>query len=207
MFTGLVVAQGKVKRIRDRAGGMELEIEAPKVARELDAGDSVAVNGACLTATSAGRRRFLVELMPETVARSTFARIERGANVNLELPLRLSERLGGHLVQGHVDGVARVVRSEEDDGARRVWLSADEDIVRYVVGKGSVSLDGVSLTVVEAGRSTFQVALIPHTLGATTLGRLEVGSEVNVEVDILAKYVERFTSRATIAGAHGGEGR
>jgi riboflavin synthase len=207
MFTGLVVAQGKVKRIRDRAGGMELEIEAPKVARELDAGDSVAVNGACLTATSAGRRRFLVELMPETVARSTFARIERGANVNLELPLRLSDRLGGHLVQGHVDGVARVVRSEEDDGARRVWLSADEDIVRYVVGKGSVSLDGVSLTVVEAGRSTFQVALIPHTLGATTLGRLEIGSEVNVEVDILAKYVERFTSRATIAGAHGGKGR
>jgi riboflavin synthase len=200
MFTGLVVAQGTVKRVRDRAGVVELEIDAPKLARELDRGGSVAVNGVCLTATDSGRRRFSVEVMPETVVRSTFRTLERGANVNLELPLRVADRLGGHFVQGHVDGTARVVRAEDDDGARRVWFSADEDILRYIVAKGSVTLDGVSLTVVECGRSTFQVALIPHTLGATTLGELAVGSEVNVEVDVLAKYVERFMSHTPNSG-------
>jgi riboflavin synthase len=109
-------------------------------------------------------------------------------------------------VQGHVDGIARVVRAEDDDGARRVWLSADEDILRYIVAKGSVALDGVSLTVVECGRSTFQVALIPHTLSATTLAELTVDSEVNVEVDVLAKYVERLVSPSPSAGALRNEG-
>lgn len=206
MFTGLVVAQGNVKRVRNRAGVVELEIDAPKLARDLDTGGSVAVNGVCLTATGSGRKRFSVEVMPETVARSTFRSLERGASVNLELPLRVSGRLGGHFVQGHVDGIARVVRAEDDDGARRVWLSADEDILRYIVAKGSVALDGVSLTVVECGRSTFQVALIPHTLSATTLAELTVGSEVNVEVDVLAKYVERFASPSPSAGALRNEG-
>jgi riboflavin synthase len=206
MFTGLVVALGRVKRVRNRAGVLDVEIEAPKIARQLERGDSVSVNGVCLTATSATRKRFSAEVMPETLARSTFDRLERGSEVNLELPLRASERLGGHFVQGHVDGVARVVRAEEDDGARRVWLEADEGILRYIVAKGSVALDGVSLTVVEAGRSTFQVALIPHTLGATTLGHLEVGAEYNVEVDVLAKYVERFTGAASGPAARPREG-
>jgi riboflavin synthase len=115
--------------------------------------------------------------------------------VNLELPARLVDRLGGHMVQGHVDGVARVARIEKDDGTQRIWLAADEDLLRYLVRKGSVAVDGVSLTIVEVGSATFQIALIPHTLTNTTLGQLKVGSEVNIEVDVIAKYVERLMRR------------
>jgi riboflavin synthase len=123
--------------------------------------------------------------------------------VNLELPARLNDRLGGHLVQGHVDGTARVVRAEEGDGMRRLWLEAPDEVLRYLVAKGSVALDGVSLTIVEVGRTSFQVAIVPHTLRATTIGDLEVGSKVNVEVDVLAKYVERLLDRgAASAGSH-----
>jgi riboflavin synthase len=192
MFTGLVVARGSVRRARLRGGVLDLEIDAGAVARGLDSGDSVAVNGVCLTATTASRRRFSAEAVPETLARSTLGDLERGDPVNLELPLRMSDRLGGHLVQGHVDGVARAARVEEEDGVRRVWFAAGDDVLRYLVHKGSVALDGVSLTVVEVGRETFQVVLIPHTLRATTLGNIASGARVNVEVDIIAKYVERL---------------
>ena len=130
--------------------------------------------------------------MPETLARSTLAEVKKGSLVNLELPARLNDRLGGHLVQGHVDGVARAVRVEEDEGARLMWFAVDEDLLRYMVPKGSITLDGVSLTLVDVGRTTFQVAIIPHTLEVTSLGSVEVGTEVNVEVDLLAKYVERL---------------
>ena len=195
MFTGIVLERGSVKRARVRGGMIELEIEAPRIARELKVGDSVSVNGVCLTATTTGRRRFTTQAMPETTSKTTIGDISKGDNVNLELPARLSDRLGGHLVQGHVDGVASVVRVEEDDDARRVWFSAGEDLLRYMADKGSVTLDGVSLTVVEVGRSTFQVALIPHTLEVTTLGVLAIGTHVNVEVDVVAKYVERLLKR------------
>jgi riboflavin synthase len=195
MFTGIVVAQGTVRRVRSRDGIIVLEIDAPKLARELDVGDSIAVNGVCLTATSSGRKRISVEVVSETQSRSTLAALERGSNVNLELPARLSDRLGGHLVQGHVDGVASAIRVEDDEGAKRVWFTADEDILRYLVAKGSITLDGVSLTLAEVGRTSFQVALIPHTLAATTLGALAVGDAVNVEVDVVAKYVERLMER------------
>ena len=191
MFTGIVVERGTVKRARER-GVLELEIEAPHVSKELRVGDSVAVNGVCLTATSTARRRFEVQAMPETLARSTLAEVKKGSLVNLELPARLNDRLGGHLVQGHVDGVARAVRVEEDEGARLMWFAVDEDLLRYMVPKGSITLDGVSLTLVDVGRTTFQVAIIPHTLEVTSLGSVEVGTEVNVEVDLLAKYVERL---------------
>lgn len=192
MFTGIVVAQGTIRRARSQDGILELEIEAPKLARELDEGDSISVNGVCLTATKAGRKRIAVEVVSETQARSTLGRLERGSNVNLELPARLTDRLGGHLVQGHVDGTAQVIRVEEDDRAKRVWLSADVAILHYLVHKGSITLDGVSLTVAEVGRTSFQVALIPHTLAVTTLGTISVGDSVNVEVDLIAKYVERL---------------
>ena len=191
MFTGIVVDRGTVKRARERAGVLELEIDATS-ARELKRGDSIAVNGVCLTATSARRRRFTAQAMPETLARTTLGSLRKGEEVNLELPARLSDRLGGHLVQGHMDGVVTVVRLESNEGTQRVWLTGDEDVLRYLVPKGSVTLDGVSLTVVEVGRTTFQVALIPHTLSVTTLGRVEVGSRLNAEVDVLAKYVERL---------------
>lgn len=195
MFTGIVVEQGTIRKARGRKI-MTLEIEAPSISRDLRLGDSIAVNGVCLTATSTGRRRFEVEAVPETIARTTIGKLARGSQVNLELPLRMADRLGGHMVQGHVDGVADVIRIEEEDSAKRVWLAGPEDLLRYMVAKGSVTLDGVSLTLVEVGRSSFQVALIPHTLEATTLGRLKVGSKVNVEVDLLAKYVERLMDRS-----------
>jgi riboflavin synthase len=191
MFTGIVLDRGTVKKTRDRAGVLEIHIEAP-TARELKRGDSIAVNGVCLTATEAGRRRFAAQAMSETLARTTLGELKKGDGVNLELPARLSDRLGGHLVQGHVDGVASVVRVEDDEGAQRVWLAGDDTVLRYLVPKGSVTLDGVALTVVEVGRTTFQVALIPHTLSVTTLAQVAVGSRLNVEVDVLAKYVERL---------------
>ena len=192
MFTGIVTHLGKVSAARSRGGLLELEITAPEIARELHRGDSVAVNGVCLTATETSRKRFSAQVMGETLARSTLEKLRKGAAVNLELPARLSDRLGGHLVQGHVDGVVRVVRVEDGDGARRLWFQAPDDVLRYLVRKGSVALDGVSLTVVDVGRTTFQVALIPHTLNETTFGDLKVDSTVNVEVDVVSKYVERL---------------
>ena len=195
MFTGIVVETGTVKRARMRAGVQELEIEAPREARDLKPGDSIAVNGVCLTVTRAGRRRFETQVVLETLAWTTLTELTKGTFVNLELSVRPTDRLGGHFVQGHVDGRARVVRIEEDEGARRVWLSAGDDLLRYMVMKGSITLDGVSLTLAEVGRTSFQVALIPHTLAATTLNSWNVDTDVNVEVDVLAKYVERLMER------------
>jgi riboflavin synthase len=195
VFTGIAVAQGTVRKVRDRDGILELEIEAPKLAREVDVGDPVAVNGVSLTATSTARKRIGVQVPSETQARSTLATLERGSNVNLELPARLSDRLGAHMVQGHVDGTARAIRVEDDDGVKRVWFAADDDILRYLVSKGSVTLDGVSAAIVEVGRTSFQVALIPYTLSATTLGAIAVDDVVNVEVDVVAKYVEKLLDR------------
>jgi riboflavin synthase len=202
MFTGIVTHQGTVRSVRGRRGGwgrdlggpIALEIDAPAIAHELRRGDSVAINGVCLTAAEVRRRRFRVEAMEETVARSTLGSLRRGGAVNLELAARLADRLGGHLVQGHVDGVAEALRVEREDGARRVWWTAPDEILRYIVSKGSVALDGVSLTVVEVGRTSFQVALIPPTLESTTLGAVAPGTRVNVEVDVIAKYVERLAS-------------
>jgi riboflavin synthase len=195
MFTGIVTHLGRVSSARNRGGLLELEIAAPEVAKELREGDSVAVDGVCLTAVGTSRRRFRAQAMGETLARSALADLGKGSPVNLELPARLSDRLGGHLVQGHVDGTARVSRIEDEEGARRIWLTAPDDVLRYLVHKGSVALAGVSLTVVEVGRTSFQVAIVPHTLQGTTIGTLKVGSKVNVEVDVLAKYVERLLDR------------
>jgi riboflavin synthase len=192
MFTGVITERGVVKRARLRGGALSLEIGARATAHDLSVGDSVSINGVCLTAISAARRRFEIQAIAETVARSTLGSLARNSAVNLELPVRVTDRLGGHLVQGHVDGVARVTRVEHEDGARRVWLRPETALLRYIVEKGSVALDGVSLTVVETGIETFQVALIPHTLGQTTLDELERGSAVNLEVDLIAKYVERL---------------
>jgi riboflavin synthase len=195
MFTGIVIGTGTVKRARMRAGVQELEVEAPRESRELKKGDSIAVNGVCLTVTQTGRRRFESQVVPETLSRTTLGELTKGDSVNLELPTRATDRLGGHFVQGHIDGRARVIRIEDDEGARRVWLTTGDDLLRYMVMKGSITLDGVSLTLAEVGRTSFQVALIPHTLAATTLGSWKVGTEANVEVDVLAKYVERLMER------------
>lgn len=205
MFTGIITELGVVKRARLRKGLLSLEITAPATARKLAVGDSVAINGVCLTAVSTSRRRFGTEAMAETVSRTTLGALTRGSRVNLELPVRVADRLGGHLVQGHVDGVAVVTRIEPEDASCRVWLRPGAELMRYIVDKGSIGLDGVSLTVVEAGVETFQVALIPHTLGATTLDALQRGSQVNVEVDLIAKYVDRL-ARAQLRPERTGHG-
>jgi riboflavin synthase len=145
-----------------------------------------------LTATKIRRGSFRTEAMTETLDRTTIGSLGRNAPVNLELSLRLSDRLGGHIVQGHVDGSARVARIENDGDARRIWFHATKDLLRYMVPKGSICIDGVSLTLVEVGLATFQVALIPHTLEVTTFGTLKPDDTVNLEVDVLAKYVERL---------------
>jgi riboflavin synthase len=194
MFTGLVAEIGEVRRARHSGGVLDLEIAA-QLARDLSVGDSVAVNGVCLTATKVGRRAFRTEVMEETLERSSIGLLRKGSRVNLELPLKVSDRLGGHVVQGHVDGLARVARTASDGDATRVWFEAPSDLLRYIVAKGSVCLDGISLTVVGVGSVTFQVALIPHTLEVTTFGGLAIDDVVNVEVDILAKYVERLMQR------------
>ncbi len=194
MFTGIVAERGTIKKAKRKGDLLELGIQAA-IARELEVGDSVAVNGVCLTATKASRRGFSTEAMKETLDRTSLGSLRRGSVVHLELAAKLSDRIGGHLVQGHVDSVARVVRMQEERGARRVWLQASEEVVKYLVPKGSVTLDGVSLTVVDVGPSSFEIALIPHTLEVTNFNELEVGSVMNLEVDVLAKYVEKLLER------------
>jgi len=204
MFTGIVTSLGVVKRARERVGVLEVEIEAAKLARDVEVGDSVAVNGVCLTATRTTRKTFTAQAMDETLTATTIGSLSKGSTVNLEPAARFSDRIGGHMVQGHVDHGAPVVRLEEQDGTRRIWFALPGAVLRYLVPRGSVAIDGVSLTVVEVGRTSFQVALIPHTLEVTTLKDLSVGSVVNIEVDVIAKYVEKFVEgfdgRSGLAG-------
>jgi riboflavin synthase len=162
------------------------------LAAELREGESVAVNGVCLTATDIAEGSFAADVMNETLARTSLAGARPGAGVNLELPLRAADRLGGHIVQGHVDGLGTISDVRDDGFARRVEVQVDPELLRYVVQKGSIAVDGVSLTVAELGESSFTVSLIPETLERTNLGAAEPGATVNLEVDVLAKYVERL---------------
>ncbi|MDQ6819527.1 MAG: riboflavin synthase [Actinomycetota bacterium] len=193
MFTGLVASLGRVTSVERAPDGIRLEI-ATEASAELEPGDSVSVSGVCLTATEVGGDTFAAEVMNETLSRSSLAGVSRGDQVNLELPLRAADRLGGHVVHGHVDGVGTIVGQQEDGFSRRLEIAAPPDVLRYLVEKGSVAVDGVSLTVVDVGESSFAVALIPETLQRTTLGKAIVDATVNLEVDILAKYVERFVA-------------
>ena len=191
MFTGLVADLGHVARVDRTADGVRLTVESP-LARELGEGDSVAVNGVCLTAVGICGDRFGADVMHETLRRSSLGDVDEGGRVNLELPLRADARLGGHMVQGHVDGVGAVAGVREEGFARVVTIEAPPDLLRYVVEKGSIAVDGVSLTVAEVGDATFAVSLIPETLQRTNLGSAAPGMPVNLEVDILAKYVEKL---------------
>lgn len=168
-----------------------MRIETPLVA-ELRAGDSIAVNGVCLSATSLDDGSFAADAMNETLSRTSLGDLAPGAEVNLELPLRAGDRLGGHVVQGHVDGVGRVISIAEDGFSRRVRVEAPADVMRYVIEKGSIAVDGVSLTVADLDSRSFTVSLIPDTVERTNLGRAAVGDRVNLEVDVLAKYVEKL---------------
>ena len=194
MFTGLVQGLGRIDAIERSADGARLTIETPLVS-ELNTGDSVAVNGVCLTATSLHNGSFVADAMNETLSRSSLGGLEAGASVNLELPLRAGDRLGGHVVQGHVDAVGEVVSVAEDGFARRIQIEAPPDLLRYVIEKGSIAVDGVSLTVAECDSRSFTVSLIPETLQRTNLGHAGTGDRVNLEVDVLAKYVEKLIRR------------
>jgi riboflavin synthase len=195
VFTGLVADLGTVSDVVATADGVRLQV-ATSLAAELSEGDSVAVNGVCLTAVSADAQAFTAEVMNETLRRSSLAEVSAGGRVNLELPLRAQDRLGGHVVQGHVDGVGAVSGVEDDGFARVVTIDAPPELLRYVVEKGSIAVDGVSLTVSSVSPDTFAVSLIPETLERTNLGAAAPGTPVNLEVDVLAKYVEKLVTVA-----------
>jgi len=191
MFTGLIEDLGRVRALERVEEGARLQI-ATRLANELTEGDSIAVNGVCLTAAEVDEEGFAAEVTGETLRRSSLGELCDGARVNLELPLRAGDRLGGHVVQGHVDGTATVVAIGEESISRLLELAVEPELGRYLVEKGSVALDGVSLTVSALGERGFCVSLIPETLRRTRLGDLEVGAVVNIEVDVLAKHVERL---------------
>ncbi len=196
MFTGLVQGVGSVAGVERSPEGARITIVTPLVA-ELNAGDSVAINGVCLTAVTLDDGSFAADAMNETLGRSSLGDLAPGSAVNLELPLRATDRLGGHVVQGHVDGLGEVLEQSEDGFARRIRIGAGPEVLRYVVEKGSIALDGVSLTVTAVDERSFTVSLIPETLQRTTLGGVETGRRVNLEVDVLAKYVEKLLVNAT----------
>lgn len=191
MFTGIVAHKGSVLDVEDDTGVKRLILEAGSLA-DLEVGDSIAVNGVCLTAVVVQDSRIAVEIVPETIARSSLGGIQPGDPVNLERPMSAHGRFDGHIVQGHVDGVGVVSKVGNEGDDRRLTIELPAALTRYIVEKGSITVDGVSLTVSAVHPDSFDVALIPHTLEVTTLGLRKVGDQVNLEVDIIAKYVERL---------------
>ena len=196
MFTGIVQEIGTVESLTGDADGVHITLRAAAVAPSVGVGDSVALNGCCLTVTGVEGSLLHFDAVPETLSRTPLGQLAPGTPVNVEPALRAGEPLGGHLIQGHVDGTG-VVRSVEPDGeGSRIRIDAAPELVRYCVEKGSIAVDGVSLTVASVSATSVEIALIPHTLAATTLGRVAVGQRVNLEVDVLAKYVERLLNRS-----------
>jgi riboflavin synthase len=191
VFTGLIADLGSLSALELGEAGATVRIRT-RLAQELDPGDSIAVNGVCLTATDVGSEEFAAQIMSETLARSSLGGLRTGAAVNLELPLRATDRLGGHVVQGHIDATGTVSEVREEGFARVLEIDTDAQLARYLVEKGSVALDGVSLTVSALAAHGFAVSLIPETLARTNLGELREGAVVNIEVDILAKHLERL---------------
>jgi riboflavin synthase len=197
MFTGIVEESGRVAAVQVTPDGARLEIVAPLVAAGARVGDSVAINGVCLTATDVveSLARLAFDAVPETLSRTNLGALRSGDRVNLERPLAVGDRLGGHIVQGHVDAVGRIVALQPEGNATRVTIAAPETLMRYVVEKGSIAVDGISLTIAGVDGEQFSVAIIPHTWEVTNLSHRRVGDPVNLEVDILAKYVERLMGR------------
>jgi riboflavin synthase len=192
MFTGLVESLGTVRDLVPEGAGCRLTLAAPDLSAKLILGESVAVNGACLTVVACDAETCGFQLAPETLLRTNLGELRPGDRVNLERALRLSDRLGGHLVQGHIDGVGRVAERATQGDWVTVWFRCPPNLSAQMVSKGSIAVDGVSLTLVEVGEDRFSVALIPHTLAHTTLGFKGPGDAVNLETDLVAKYVEKF---------------
>jgi riboflavin synthase len=192
MFTGIIRERGRVAAVARGAESIRLSLDAPETAAQVGIGDSVAVNGVCLTAVTVENGSLAFDAVPETLRRSSLGRLEPGDEVNVEPALRVGDPLGGHYVQGHVDGVGHVRSSEPQGDDVVVRIDAASELLRYLVEKGSVTVDGVALTVTDVDDAGFAVALVPHTLAETTLSSLAAGDPVNLEVDVLAKYVERL---------------
>ncbi|MGI8333968.1 riboflavin synthase [Actinomadura scrupuli] len=192
MFTGIIEELGEIVAIEPATDSARLTIRGPLVTQDAAHGASIAVNGVCLTVMDLKADAFTADVMRETLERSSLGALEPGSPVNLERPVRLSDRLGGHLVQGHVDGVGTIIAREPGENWEIVRISLPGGLGRYLVEKGSITVDGISLTVVDAGDDSFSVSLIPTTLELTTLGRKAVGEPVNLEADVIAKYVERM---------------
>ena len=197
MFTGLIQAVGAVSAIKHEETSARLEITSPEIATQIAQGDSVSVNGACLTVISFDKSQFAVDVMVQTLKLTTTGALEVGSEVNLELATRAADRLGGHIVQGHVDGVAKVVAISADSQWTRMDISIPKELMKYVVAQGSICVEGVSLTVGELNDPADQISvwLIPETLANTNLSQKQVGAVLNIEVDVLAKYVERLIAR------------
>jgi riboflavin synthase len=195
MFTGLIEEVGTVRSIREGEPGKQLQIVAPRTARKLRVGDSVAVNGCCLTLSARRGDQLTFDLLKETFDRTNLKALRHETPVNLERPLRADARFGGHFVQGHVDCTSRIINFEQRRGDRRLEVELPAEFARYVARKGSIAIDGISLTIAEVSSRSFAVWIIPHTKRHTNLGHAEAGGLVNLEFDILAKYVERLLSR------------
>jgi riboflavin synthase len=195
LFTGLIREIGEIGSRAGGGAGVRLQVSAPRTAADAQPGDSVAIDGVCLTVVAVGGDSIAFDAVPETLERTTLGTLERGSRVNLEPALRVGDALGGHYVQGHVDGTGRVRSVEAEGEGRRIWFNAPPDLLRYVALKGSIAVQGASLTVADTDSGGFAVALIPHTLASTTLGTLQPEDCVNLETDVLAKYVERLLPR------------
>jgi riboflavin synthase len=194
MFTGLVEAQGIITRLEPAQGGMRMEIYAPEFGRDMAIGDSIAVDGACLTVVKFIRGAFLADVSQETKERTTLGALQQGVKVNLERALRMSDRMGGHLVTGHIDDIGRLVMRHPSGNSAIYQFAAPPEIMEYVVPKGSIAVDGVSLTVAQTRDDGFVAAVVPHTEQVSTLGGKQTGADVNIEVDMMAKYVRRFVA-------------
>ena len=192
MFTGLVAELGTIKTMKKGAKSYQLTIEADKLAKTLKIGESIAVNGACLTVVAFTEKDFTVDVMPETVRMSTISSYKSGEKVNLEKTLRLQDGLDGHIVSGHIEGIGQIILKKKEDIASLVTIRTPAELTRYIIKKGSIAVDGISLTVTDVTEDTFMVSLIPHTAKETTLGFKNIGDSVNIETDIIGKYVERM---------------
>ena len=192
MFTGIVEEVGHVKSLHRVAKSFTLEVDAKEVMEGTQVGDSIATNGVCLTVTSLTGHGFTADVMPETVSRTALGELKAGSPVNLERALSLQTRLGGHIVSGHIDGTGRISNRQQDDNALWLTVECDSRLLRYIIEKGSITIQGVSLTVARVDERSFSVSLIPHTQSATTLHQARIGDLVNLENDIIAKYVEKL---------------
>lgn len=192
MFTGLIEEVGIVKSLKRAQTAFQLTVTANTVLTDVKIGDSIAVNGTCLTVVECGRGEFTADVMPETVRRTVLSGLKSGDRVNLERTMALGGRFGGHIVSGHIDGVGEILQKQQDENAVIVKIAASKSVLKYIIEKGSVAIDGISLTVVACGTDWFSVSLIPHTALVTTLGWKKEGAAVNIETDVIGKYVERL---------------